>query len=59
MTLTELKDNKALEMERIYMLSEFHGKSIGQLLYDKSIQIAKQKNADYVWLVFGRKTTEL
>jgi len=47
---TELKDNKALEIERIYVPKEFHGKSVGQLLYDKAIQIAKQKNAEYVWL---------
>lgn len=47
---TELKDNKALEIERIYVSKEFHGKSIGQLLYDKAIQMAKLKNADYVWL---------
>ena len=47
---TELKDNKALEIERIYVSKEFHGKSVGQLLYDKAIQIAKQKVAEYVWL---------
>ena len=47
---TELKDNKALEIERIYVSKEFHGKSVGQLLYDKAIEVAKQKNVDYVWL---------
>ena len=47
---TELKDNKALEIERIYVSKEFHGKSVGQLLYDKAIEVAKQKNADYIWL---------
>ncbi len=47
---TELKDENALEIERIYVLKEFHGKKIGQLLYEKALQIAKQKNADYVWL---------
>lgn len=47
---TELKDDKAIEIERIYVLKEFHGKKVGQLLYDKAIQISKQKNADYVWL---------
>lgn len=47
---TELQDEKALEIERIYVLKEFHGKKVGQLLYDKAIQIARQKNADYVWL---------
>ncbi len=47
---TELKDNKALEIERIYVSKEFHGKSVGQLLYDKAIEVAKHKNADYIWL---------
>lgn len=47
---TELKDNKALEIERIYVSKEFHGKKVGQLLYDKSIEIARQKNTEYVWL---------
>lgn len=47
---TELKDGKALEIERIYVLQEFHGKKVGQLLCEKAIQIARQKNADYVWL---------
>src|SRR5215203_5524515 len=47
---TELKDNKALEIERIYVLKEFHSKKVGQLLYEKAIEVAIQKNADYVWL---------
>jgi ribosomal protein S18 acetylase RimI-like enzyme len=47
---TELKDSRALEIERIYVSKEFHGKSVGQLLYDKAIQIAKQKKAECVWL---------
>jgi diamine N-acetyltransferase len=47
---TELKDSKALEIERIYVLNQFHGKKVGQLLYAKAIEIAGQKNAEYVWL---------
>lgn len=47
---TELKDETAIEIERIYVLKEFHGKNIGQLLYEKAIQIAKDKNANYIWL---------
>ena len=47
---TELQDDKALEIERIYVLKEFHGKKVGQLLYEKAIQIAKDKTVDYVWL---------
>lgn len=47
---TELKDNNALEIERIYVLKEFHGKNVGQLLYEKAMQVARQINASYVWL---------
>ena len=47
---TELKDDNAFEIERIYVLNEFQGKNVGQLLYEKALQIARQRNADYVWL---------
>ncbi len=47
---TELQDEKALEIERIYVLKDFHGKNVGQLLYDKAIEVAKEKKSDYVWL---------
>ncbi len=47
---TELKDDKALEIERIYVLKELHGKHVGQLLYEKAMQIARQIDADYIWL---------
>lgn len=47
---TEIHDEKALEIERIYVLQEFHGKKVGQVLCEKAIQIAERKNADYVWL---------
>ncbi|TDO71168.1 ribosomal protein S18 acetylase RimI-like enzyme [Flavobacterium chryseum] len=49
-TQTELKDEKALEIERIYVSKEFHGKRVGQLLYEKAIEIAKNKKSEYVWL---------
>lgn len=47
---TELKDDKALEIERIYVLKEFHGKKVGQTLYEQAMHIARQINANYVWL---------
>lgn len=43
-------DNNSLEIERIYVLKEYHGKKVGQLLYGKAIGIAKQKKVDHVWL---------
>ena len=47
---TELKDNDALEIERIYVLKEFHGKKVGQLLFDKAIQVANEQHVAYIWL---------
>ncbi len=49
-TQTELMDANALEIERIYVLSEYQGKKVGQLLYDKAIEIAIQRKLDYIWL---------
>ena len=47
---TELQDDKAIEIERIYVLREYHGKKVGQILHDKAVEIARQIKADYVWL---------
>ena len=47
---TEISYKKALEIHRIYVLKEFHGKNIGQLLLDEAIKIAKQARVDYLWL---------
>ena len=47
---TESHNDNALEIERIYVLKEFHGKRVGQLLYEKAMDVAKQTNADSIWL---------
>lgn len=47
---TELQDDKSLEIERIYVLSCFHGKSIGQQLYTHALQIAREHHMESVWL---------
>ncbi|MGM9479457.1 GNAT family N-acetyltransferase [Pedobacter sp. GSP4] len=47
---TENLDNNALEIERIYVLEAFHGQQVGQLLYQKAIDIAYQIQAPFVWL---------
>ena len=54
---TELKDNTALEIERIYVLKAYQGKKIGQLLYDKAIQVANEKKVEYVWLGVWEENT--
>ena len=47
---TELSLNNALEIERIYVLKELHGKQVAQVLYNKAIQVAKRLNVDILWL---------
>jgi diamine N-acetyltransferase len=47
---SELKDDTALEIERIYVLQAWQGQKIGQLFYDKAIEIARAHQYTYVWL---------
>lgn len=47
---TELQDHNAIEIERIYVLKDFHGQKVGQLLLEKAVEIAIEKQAGYVWL---------
>lgn len=47
---TELQDPQALEIERIYVLKEFQGRKIGQMLFEKTLELAKQAKVNYVWL---------
>ncbi|MCX6193131.1 MAG: GNAT family N-acetyltransferase [Cytophagales bacterium] len=47
---TEAQDPDALEIERIYVLKEYHGKKVGALLYEQALAIAKERKAPYIWL---------
>jgi ribosomal protein S18 acetylase RimI-like enzyme len=47
---TELQNENAVEIERIYVLKAYHGKNPGQLLYQKALEIALQKEVDFIWL---------
>ena len=47
---TENQDPSALEIERIYVLKEFHGKEVGLALYQKALSIAHERKAPYIWL---------
>lgn len=49
-TQTDIRDNAAIEIERIYVKSDFHGKKVGQLLYDKALEVARQLKKEYIWL---------
>ena len=47
---TEIQDDISLEIERIYVKSAYHGKKVGQILYEKALEIAQLQNKSYIWL---------
>ena len=47
---TELKNNIALEIERIYIKQEFQRNNFGEMLLLKSIDIARTFELQYIWL---------
>ena len=47
---TEKQGNDSMEIQRIYVLSEFKGKRIGSLLMKKAEEEAKKNNIKRIWL---------
>lgn len=47
---SELQQEGGLELERIYVLKEFQGQSIGFLLFEKAKEIFLNGQFDYLWL---------
>lgn len=47
---TDLKNEEAMEVERIYVLEAFHGQKVGAKLLSYAIEKAKKRNKKYVWL---------
>ena len=47
---TEPGHPNTLEIQRIYILQEYQGKYIGKNLVEKTIEIGKENNLDYIWL---------
>jgi len=47
---TEFKNKNSLEVERIYVTADHHGKHIGKKMLDFAVGIALARNLDYVWL---------
>ena len=54
---TDIKSKESIELERIYVLQEFQGKHIGQLMLQKAIEIASEKGKEYMWLGVWEKNT--
>ncbi len=47
---TELKDGDGMELQRIYVLQDYHGKSVGQALFEKAKSLAIEGGYPYLWL---------
>ena len=47
---SEKQDPAALEIERIYVLQEYHGKEVGVKLYEQALTIALHRKAPFIWL---------
>jgi ribosomal protein S18 acetylase RimI-like enzyme len=47
---TDLHDPRALEIERIYVKSEFQGQGLGHYLIEKAVEAAVSSNKAWVWL---------
>lgn len=47
---TEKESVDALEIERIYVAKEFHGKKVAQALYAQAEHTAEELKASYMWL---------
>jgi ribosomal protein S18 acetylase RimI-like enzyme len=47
---TEFKDENAMEIERIYVLTSQQGKKIGNQLLELAINKAKEEKLHYIWL---------
>ncbi|MFK7904817.1 MAG: GNAT family N-acetyltransferase [Chitinophagales bacterium] len=47
---TDINDEDAMELERIYLLHQFQGKGIGKKLLKQAINIAKKCEMKYLWL---------
>ena len=47
---TESKLKNALEIERLYVLSDFQSMQVGQVLMNKALAIATKANLEWLWL---------
>ncbi|MCM4167918.1 Spermidine/spermine N(1)-acetyltransferase [Arenibacter antarcticus] len=47
---TDIKDDNAMELERIYVLRKFQGLGIGKWILNQVMEMARAKNKRYLWL---------
>lgn len=47
---TEQVLEKAMEIQRIYILQDFQGKGLGKEAFDYALEVAQESQMDWVWL---------
>jgi ribosomal protein S18 acetylase RimI-like enzyme len=47
---TDLNESDSIEIERIYVLADYHGRNVGQQLYQTAVEAAQAKNKTSIWL---------
>ena len=47
-----------MEIQRIYVLKEYLGRKVGQMLYEKALEIAEKRNVPHIWLGVWEKNTK-
>ena len=47
---TDRKLDNAFEVQRIYVLKEYHGQGVGKALFEKALRIAESGDFDWAWL---------
>ena len=47
---TDLRDEAGIEIERIYVLQQYHGQQVASALLAKALEVAGERNAEYIWL---------
>ena len=47
---TDVNDPASLEIQRIYVIKEFQGKGLGNILLNTAADIAESKQKSYIWL---------
>uniref|UniRef100_UPI0040470BE6 GNAT family N-acetyltransferase n=1 Tax=Roseivirga sp. TaxID=1964215 RepID=UPI0040470BE6 len=47
---SDINDPKSLEIERIYIEKDYHGKGFGKILFDFAVAKAHEHGLKYIWL---------
>ena len=55
---SELLPEESVEVERIYVITEYQGKRIGAILMNQAVQVARRLNKAVVWLGVWEKNIE-